>query len=519
MATGVTGLSSPHPCAPDVFTFPDILGTRHRVTTAETVKGFTVGPEGASFCNVTVSYTHPGHDDLVNIHIWLPLTGFNSRFVGIGGGGWLAGEIGDDAMSAFTYQGYATAATDAGYQHDVFSTADAWLMKHHGNLDYPLLTNFAHRAVHEMAIIGKHMGEEYYGQPPAFSYWSGCSTGGRQGLTSALLYPDDYDGILTSCPAVSFPSLMVAFFWSQSVMNRIGAYPEACQFEAVRLAAVETCDELDGSKDGIISRDDLCDFDPNTVVSKGFNCNGVPAKISKETAEIVKAMLQGPTDPEGNSLFPGSTHGTSAVGLMALGNTRCEGGKCTGLPFTLATDWIRLLLKKDPSFDVTTLSLEEYSQLMHQSVREYNGMFAADDADLGRFRGSGKKMITWHGINDEAITINAMRRYYKAVMALDESRGVDTRSYYRYFEVPGATHCSAPPGVGYPLHALDVLRQWVEEGIVPEMLQTTRIGGVSDEEQLPLCPYPHIPVKKGNVVVCQERKKAHNEHLNTKDEL
>lgn len=153
-------------------------------------------------------------------------------------------------MSALTHQGYATAATDAGYHYDPFSTADPWLMASPGNLNYPLLTNFAHRPVHEMTIIGKHVVGEYFGQPPAFSYWSGCSTGGRQGLTSALLYPNNYDGILTGCPALNFPQLMVAMYWPQLVMNHLGAYPEACQFEAVKAAAVEACDELDGSRMG-----------------------------------------------------------------------------------------------------------------------------------------------------------------------------------------------------------------------------------------------------------------------------
>lgn len=74
-----------------------------------------------------MSYTHPGEGDLVTVHVWLPLENYNSRFVGTGGGGWQSGEIGEDIMSLFAYQGYAVAATDGGYNHNPFSTVDSWL--------------------------------------------------------------------------------------------------------------------------------------------------------------------------------------------------------------------------------------------------------------------------------------------------------------------------------------------------------------------------------------------------------
>ncbi|KAM0421482.1 hypothetical protein ACHAPT_010655 [Fusarium lateritium] len=500
-------------CVPDTFTFPDILGTKHIRTTASKVEGYTgfsklkpeateIGPEGVSFCNVTVSYSHPGDQDAVHVHAWLPLSGYKDRFVGIGGGGWLTGEIGDDAMSALTYKGYATAASDGGYTHDPLSTADAWLMPNPGNVNQTLLTNFANRAVHDVAIIGKQLARDYYEKSPAFSYWSGCSTGGRQGITSALRHPDDFDGILATCPGVEFPSLLVSLYWPQFVMNKLGAYPEACQFDALKAAAVDECDKLDGVKDGIISRDDLCKFDPSSVVGKEFEVDGAKCEVSKEATEILKAMFEGPKDDEGKSLFPGSTPGTTAT---ALANTLCENGNCTGVPFTVATDWIRLLVKKDPSFDVKTLTQEQYSRLFHDSQRDYNGMFGVHDPDFQWFRRGNKKMITWHGINDEAVTINVMRQFYDTVSVLDKSRGVDTGSYYRFFEVPGGTHCSAPAGVRHPLHALDALRRWVEDGVAPNTLEATLLGK-DDKEKQHLCPYPLVASKKAGKFACVKRK-------------
>lgn len=244
-------------CSSDAFTFPDLFGAELQTITATALNGYKenmgykpeaalIGSDGVSVCNVTVSYTHPGHDDLVSLQVWLPLSNYNGRFVGVGGGGWVAHEVGNDLMSALAYQGYAAATTNAGYEQDMMSTPESWLMKSPGNLDYPLLVNFAHRVLHELSVIGRHLVEQGYGKSPSFSYWHGCSTGGRQGLTIANKYPDDFDGILAACPAVDFSALLVALYWPQLCMNQLGVYPPACHLEAVVAAAVEACDELDG---------------------------------------------------------------------------------------------------------------------------------------------------------------------------------------------------------------------------------------------------------------------------------
>ncbi|KAF7556138.1 hypothetical protein G7Z17_g1656 [Cylindrodendrum hubeiense] len=522
------------PCVPGTFSFPSLSGAEGRTITASSFKAYKgnsgwrpeavhIGAEGVSVCNVTVSYTHPGENDLVNVHIWLPLENYKSRFVGVGGGGWKAGEIGDDMMSMLAYQGYAAAATDAGYNHIPTSLPDSWLLESPGKLAIPLLTNFAHRAAHDMTVISKHIVEKYYNEEPKFSYWNGCSTGGRQGLDLAQRYPEDYDGIWAACPAVSFPALLMSLFWPQVVMNIARVYPSACQFEAVRMAAIEACDELDHVKDGVISRDDLCEFDPETVIGKEFDCQGTKIKISKEVAEIVKAMLQGPVDTEGKQLFPGTSHGTAATGFLSTANTICTGESCTaGRPFPIAADWIRLPLKKDASFDVTKISREEFVQLFHQSVREYNDLIGSNNPDLRGFREAGKKMITWHATNDEAISFKFMRQYYDSVSELDEKNNVDTKSYYRYFEIPGLTHCSAPAGVHYPLYGFDALRRWVEDGVIPTVLDTVLVGErETDEEGVSqaVYPYPSVSIRSGDSFIKYDTKKALDKQEGGKDEL
>ncbi|KXH67304.1 tannase and feruloyl esterase [Colletotrichum salicis] len=114
------------PCSSTSFSFPRLEGLIHHSTTAKPFTNFTqnsgwkpeaalVPPEGVTACNVTISYTRPNSNSLITVRIWLPLQeAYNARFLGIGGGGWLTGEIGDDVMAAYTASGYDVAATDGG---------------------------------------------------------------------------------------------------------------------------------------------------------------------------------------------------------------------------------------------------------------------------------------------------------------------------------------------------------------------------------------------------------------------
>lgn len=85
-------------CTRETFSFPEFLGAQLSSITTSTLDRYKgslgwlpeaalIDPDGVQACNVTVSYTHPGHDDLVSVQVWLPLAKFNKRFVGVGGGG------------------------------------------------------------------------------------------------------------------------------------------------------------------------------------------------------------------------------------------------------------------------------------------------------------------------------------------------------------------------------------------------------------------------------------------------
>jgi len=35
-----------------------------------------------------------------------------------------------------------------------------------------------------------------YGAPAKYSYWKGCSTGGRQAMKEIQVFPNDFDGVI-----------------------------------------------------------------------------------------------------------------------------------------------------------------------------------------------------------------------------------------------------------------------------------------------------------------------------------
>jgi len=145
-----------------------------------------------AFCKVTVTLTHPGEGDHAKVTTWLPEKGWNGRFQALGGSAYLAGDNGV-GMGTAVKSGYAATTTDAG----VGDALDvSWALNSDGEVNTTPLKNFASRSQHEAAVVGKQVVDAVYGKRAAYSCFTGCSTGGRQGHMEAQRHRDDYDGIL-----------------------------------------------------------------------------------------------------------------------------------------------------------------------------------------------------------------------------------------------------------------------------------------------------------------------------------
>jgi len=212
-----------------------------------------------AFCRVTATLA-PSSDSDIKIEVWLPSSGWNNDFQVIGNGGW-NGTIGYGPLAEGVKRGYATAATDTGHAGGSASFAMGHPEK---------LTDFAYRAVHETTVTARAITQSFYGSAPKYSYWNGCSTGGRQGLKEAQKFPADFDGIVAGAPANYQTHLHVWSVWLAQEMNKTpDSYVPPEKLAVLHKAVLAACDAADGVKDGLINDPTRCHFDPKTIECKG----------------------------------------------------------------------------------------------------------------------------------------------------------------------------------------------------------------------------------------------------------
>ncbi|RVX45827.1 feruloyl esterase [Nonomuraea polychroma] len=442
-------------------------------------------PDVPAYCDVTVTLTHPGVGDHAKVRIWLPETGWTGRFQALGGSAFAAGDYGAGLAGAIK-SGYAAATTDAG----VGTYLDtSWALNSDGEVNTALLKNFADRSQHEMAVVGKHVVKEVYGRSVSYSYWTGCSTGGRQGYMEAQRHPGDFDGILATAPAISWDEFEVATLWPQVVMNEENTFPSPCEFNAFNEAAVKACDPLDGAPDGLIGDPARCTFDPRQLIGKSVECDGEQETITAADAAVVRKIWDGPRTPSGKKLWSGIPIG---AGFDLAGTDIDADGNRVGMPFPVPASWVSTFLKRQPSYDLSTITYAEFAELFEQSQAEYDTIIGTDDPDLSAFRRSGGKLLTWHGQADQLIPAQGTVDYRRRVeLAMGGAARVD--DFYRLFLAPGVAHCAGPTSTGpAPTDALGALTAWVEQGKAPQTLSAAITDSSGKTVTRELCRYPSV---------------------------
>ncbi|KAI5463675.1 Tannase/feruloyl esterase [Mariannaea sp. PMI_226] len=430
-------------------------------------------------CEVNITLTHSGQDDLVTIQTWLPIRHWNQGFIATGGSAWLAG-LGTVSLAQPAASGYMVSSTDAGLAgHNPLSPA-SWALKKDGTMNTALLTNFASRSIHDMAVIGKSLASSFYGQNVQHSFWNGCSTGGRQGLVAAQQYPHDFDGILAGAPALNWTEYVIAELWPQVVMKEAGYYPLPCEFDTVVQKAIEACDKNDGVKDNVISDPFGCRFDPASLIG---------TKAQSKTASIIRRIWDGPKAPDGTKLWSGLPVGAN---LNALAGTTNVTGHNGPNPFFLADQWASYFVKENPKFNTGALSESDFLELFAESRKKFSNIMDSADPDIRAFKKAGGKLLVWHGLADQLIYPQDSIHYLKAVEQKIGSHA-DTANFFRLFLAPGVDHCGygAVPSAGaIPVDPFAALVSWVQDGTPPEELQAETAPTAKDHFTRKVCRYP-----------------------------
>jgi feruloyl esterase len=420
------------------------------------------------FCRVA-AVVKPTTDSEIKIEVWMPASGWNGKFLAVGNGGW-AGAINYGGLAQSLQLGYATASTDTGHTGN---GGDASFAFNHPEK----LIDFSYRSAHLMTVQAKAIIAVFYGNEPRLSYWNGCSTGGKQGLTEAQRYPEDYNGIIEGDPASFFTRLMFGTFWPAAVdLKDPAKYIPPSKYPVIHQAALDACDKLDGVQDGIIDDPSRCHFDPKVIECTGPDA---PTCLTPAQLDSVQKLYAGPKNPRtGKQIFPGEEPGSELpwVGL-AKGP----------LPMMIPLTYFKYVVFKNPDWQWQTLNFDKDVALADRLTAK---ILDATDPHLNAFKAHGGKLLMYHGWADGTIVPRVSVNYYQSIVkAMGGAK--KTEDFARLFMIPGMGHCQGGPGTD-TFDKVGVLEQWVEKGVAPDkIIASHQTKGVVDMTR-PLCPYPQV---------------------------
>jgi feruloyl esterase len=472
-----------------------------------------------------------GQTYAIKFHLRLP-TAWNKRFFYTGGGG-TDGNLGT-ALTPQLNQGYAVVSTDSGHDNALNTSVVAGANQF--GFDPQARSDYGYNGPAEVTEKAKALIEEYYGKKPRYSYFVGCSEGGREALMLSQRYPDFFDGIVSGNPGMDLPKAALAHPWDAQAFARaarsttpFGNPDLASSFTDAELAAVgeailAACDRRDGLEDGMVLDPQACEFDPATV-----------SLLSQAQVTALKQTMAGPRNSRGRQLysdwmwdpgigafgwrqwkigplFPGfPVPGNSAI-IVTLGggalpfifttppNSSTAGtdvapsnpGIVNPGPFAPFGDaYVPWVLSFNMDHDAPKIF--ERTRLYRESAFEF--MFSSG-TDYKKFRAKGNKLIVYTGGADPVFSANYHLKWYRRLIA--RNGGLErTQDFARLFVVPGMNHCGGGPSTSQ-FDAFAAVVDWVEHGKAPDSILATAPATTPwPGRTRPLCPYPAIARYKG----------------------
>jgi feruloyl esterase len=455
------------------------------ITSAEIISAGAFAPPGSGpagegpnrlylplpeFCKVALTL-RPSDDSDIRMEVWLPTANWNGKYLAVGNAAF-TGSIRYPSMVAPLLGGYATSSTDTGHEGNTASFG----------LGHPeKVIDFGWRAVHEMAEVSKWVIAAYYARGPEYSYFNGCSAGGRQAMKEAQRFPDDFDGIIAGAPGLDWTGRAVS---ALRIEKYLTGNPQAMllepQRELLHAGALLACDANDGVTDGVIENPLQCRFDPADLQCRGDATADCLSPAQVKTAQLIYASPANPATGRAiTGLLPGSEPGWTDLGWT--GSARDTGDNQLKYLVYRDTDWT----VEQFDFDIDSAKAE---------LTDADTLNALDP-DLRAFIAGGGKLIQYHGWVDPQISPANSSQYYERVVDLFGSREA-IHDNYRLFMVPGMGHCGGGPGPN-SFDTVSALEAWVESGIAPDSIEAAhQTQGVTDRTR-PLCPYPEVAVYNG----------------------
>ncbi|CAL8477589.1 tannase/feruloyl esterase family alpha/beta hydrolase [Caballeronia sp. S22] len=465
--------------------------------TAATVNGATV-----NFCTVKGTLA-PSN----TFEVALPVDSWTQRFAELGCGG-LCGNLSDPSkQSSFSFSytcplvqqgGFVTAATDMGHS----GQSSAW------TTDPQKQADFAYRGQHITTLAAKKLIKAYYGQEQKYSYFVGCSDGGREALMAAQRYPSDYNGIVAGAPAAHFQIQNSLYHgWNVESNSTTGtsagkAVLYADKAQVLHKAVVAACGGQASVADGLIADPRTCHFDPATIqcaasASSTSNC------LSAAEVATAKKIYSGPTDANTNMLMLGGSplYGSEAncIGVeVPTSNSTDAPVPVTSLfSYMIVTGAYNLIFTGSPTMpNIDTFGYTDAS-FYPNYLQTNHALNDATSPDLSAFKNAGGKLILWHGWADQHISPLFTIRYYQAVK--DTMGEASANEFSRLYLVPGVGHCGG--GEGFPnIDLVSQITGWVEQSTAPNAVMTYQTDATTSAvtASRPVYPYPAVAKFNGS---------------------
>ncbi|MEB2647838.1 tannase/feruloyl esterase family alpha/beta hydrolase [Pseudomonas canadensis] len=381
-------------------------------------------------------------------------------------------------------QGFAIVTTDGGHEDKDSSFG----------LDAKARTDWGYHSIDIVTQAAKMLLKAYYGRAQDYSYFVGCSNGGRQAMMMSQRFPDYFDGIVAGDPVFRLSASHIASMWDVNTFTAIApknadgkpvlskAFSDS-DLTLLSQSILQQCDALDGLRDGLVSNPAACHFNPRPLQCKGEKNDQC---LSAAQISAMESSIAGPSDSKGNTLYSRwawdpalSSEGwrTWKLGtsITEIPNAKKAGSSINAIRYVFVTP-------PAPELKAAAFDFDKDPQRMKASAS-----FAdASSTDLSAFRRHGGKIIFYHGMADPAISALDTQTYYQQ---LSKAQGGEqaTQQFARFFQVPGMTHCNGGNGLD-SFDTVSAITSWVEKGHAPDQLLAT--GQAMPGVSRPLCPFP-----------------------------
>ena len=508
VAWGTSSVFAAAPCQVGTFTN---LPPNTIITAADSVvAGATVGGQTITvpFCRVQFTNTRPydvtpGDADIYS-EVWLPLA-WNGRYLGTGNGG-SAPTFEYSSLNVGITAGYATANTTMGTHEIPPPTAPVGALDFSFGVGHPQRwINFGYLATHLMTITAKQIINTFYGISPAHSYFTGCSTGGQQGMAEVQRYPEDYDGVVVGAGAFNRIPAHEKGIWHYQTNQFLDPpeyftrdpyhYIPLAKWANITQAVIAACEGADGVQDGLISDPRECEFDAKTLLCP----TGTDSSTCLTPGEVwtINQIWRGTFNPRTGKLIvfgltKGSEWDPSPLGYGPYFYPAAFEGPPPDQP---QTPLLGELLNWPPRLENFDLRYYDWGRDVAIVYHDLARILNAVNPDLRPFMENGGKLIMYHGWADPLVYSLESPNYYENVL---ETMGglYKVKHFARLFMVPGMGHCGlGGPFPAFTLNALPDLVNWVENGKAPDrIIASNPFTGMTR----PLCPYPEVARYSGS---------------------